>query len=377
LAKQTLFAEGAKGSCSEAIIDKFGLGEGKAVQTYGLGIKEVWEIPAANHKPGLVQHTLGWPLSSCDYGGSFLYHAGNNQVYLGLVVGLSYKNPHLSPYKEFQRFKHHPKIAEHLAGGECVAYGARVINEGGAQAVPKLTFPGGALIGCSAGFVNVPKIKGTHTAMKTGMLAAESVFELLGAEAGNEATAYQTAYDNSWVAEELHAVRNYKPSFDWGLYFGAAYSGLSAYLLRGREPWTFGAQCKVKDAETTAKLGDAAAKMIDYPKPDGKLSFPILDSLSRATVSHADQPAHLRVREDLQKAVLGPGGASLTEYGGPEQNFCPAGVYEYAEGAHGAKSLVINAQNCVHCKCCAIKMPYEYIDWTVPEGGGGPNYQVT
>mmetsp|Transcript_22680 Transcript_22680/g.68061 ORF Transcript_22680/g.68061 Transcript_22680/m.68061 type:complete len:595 (-) Transcript_22680:61-1845(-) len=388
--RQTLFAEGARGSCSEEVMKVFDLRRDCDPQQFGLGIKEVWEVPEDHpeFQPGLVQHTLGWPLKSDTYGGSFLYHMAPNMVQVGIVVGLDYKNPHLSPYKEFQRLKHHPSISKFLEGGEPVAYAARVINEGGLQSIPKLTFPGGALVGCSAGFLNVPKIKGTHTAMKSGMLAAEAVAETLFAENeameasgaeevtyGSRPAAYEGALERSWVHEELRAVRNYKPSFQWGLYAGMAYSGLSAYVLKGREPWTL--RHTHVDSECTAKLDDKAAAPISYPKPDGVLSFPLLDNLARAVVDHADQPSHLRVKEEFRDKVLGKSAFSLKTFGAPEANFCPAGVYEYAEDEDGDKELVINAQNCVHCKCCSIKMPFEYINWTVPEGGGGPNYQVT
>ncbi|KAJ8612572.1 hypothetical protein CTAYLR_007195 [Chrysophaeum taylorii] len=355
-----LLAEGARGSCSEAVISKFGLRPNR--QSYGLGVKEVWR--SSKTTPGFVQHTIGWPLDSGTYGGSFLYHM-DDLVHVGFVVGLDYKNPNLSPYLEFQRFKHHPAVAEHLEGGECVQYGARVINEGGFQAIPQsLTFPGGALIGCSAGFLNVPKIKGTHTAMKSAMLAAEAFVD------GN-LESYDERLRASWVYEELRAVRNYKPSFDYGgLYPGLVYSGLSAYALRGNEPWTFPG-ARHADSETTKPSGPK----IDYPKPDGILSFPLLTNLARSGVDHDDQPSHLRVRDHLKDDVLG-NAKSLKERGGPERNFCPAGVYEYVDD-NKTPSLVINSQNCVHCKCCAIKMPYDYIDWTVPQGGGGPNYTLT
>ncbi|KAK7234746.1 electron transfer flavoprotein dehydrogenase [Aureococcus anophagefferens] len=385
VAKQTLFAEGARGSCAEEVMKTFDLRRDCDPQQFGLGIKEVWEVPEDHPEfaPGLVQHTLGWPLDAATYGGTFLYHMAPNLVQVGLVVGLDYANPHLSPYKEFQRLKHHPKIARYLEGGEPVAYAARVINEGGLQSVPRLSFPGGALVGCSAGFLNVPKIKGTHTAMKSGMLAAEAVFDCVRATAedeeaayGAEPVGYQAAFESSWIREELHAVRNYKPAFGkWGLYGGVAYSGLSAYVLRGKEPWTFSHDHV--DSETTVKSDDPKAKPIDYPKPDGKLSFPLLDNLARAVVDHADQPSHLRVKPELASEVLGKAARSLKEHGAPEANFCPAGVYEYADDADGDPELVINAQNCVHCKCCSIKMPFEYVQWTVPEGGGGPNYQIT
>ena len=380
--RQTLFAEGARGSCSEEVIKRFNLREGKEPQTYGLGLKEVWKIPTAKARPGFIQHTLGWPLPRDVYGGSFLYHMAPDTVLVGFVVGLDYANPYLSPYSEFQRWKHHASIARHLEGGECVSYGARVINEGGFQAIPKLTFPGGALIGCSAGFVNVPKIKGTHTAMKSGMVAADAVFEALTAPpqqqqqqqqqaAGAEVTAYAQALEASWVWEELKAVRNYHPSFQpAGLLGGMAYSGLSAYLLKGREPWTLRGHAAAAGGATA----DASATEpkwlhapIAYPKPDGKLSFDLLTNLARSGTSHeADQPSHLRVRPGYEGAPA----RSYEKWGAPESRFCPAGVYEYPEPG----KLQINAQNCVHCKTCDIKTPENYIKWTVPEaGGGGPS----
>jgi len=373
-AKQTLFAEGARGSCSEEVINKFDLRKDCDMQAYGLGIKEVWEIPEANHKPGLIQHTFGWPLDTKTYGGSFLYHMKPNLVLVGFVVGLDYENPHLSPYQEFQRFKHHPAVSSHLEGGSCVAYGARVINEGGLQSVPKLTFPGGALIGCSAGFLNVPKVKGTHTAMKSGMVAAEEIYKALGdnEENGNEVVGYETSLKGSWVFSELKSVRNYAPMFKYGLYAGVLYSGISGFILRGMEPWTFSKHGKNRDCDATKKASECP--VIEYPKPDGILSFDILTNLARSGTNHeGDQPCHLQIKPEL----AGQPQVSITEYDGPEQRFCPAKVYEYHDDeATGGKKLVINAQNCVHCKCCSIKMPDEYIKWTVPEGGGGPAYEI-
>jgi electron-transferring-flavoprotein dehydrogenase len=378
LGRQTLFAEGARGSCSEELMQRYGLREGKEPQTYGLGLKEVWRVPAAKARPGFIQHTLGWPLPQDVYGGSFLYHMAPDLVLVGMVVGLDYANPYLSPYSEFQRWKHHAAVAKHLGGGECLSYGARVINEGGFQAIPKLTFPGGALIGCAAGFVNVPKIKGTHTAMKSGMVAGDAVFEALtgggaGAGAGAEVAAYATALEASWVWEELRAVRNYHPSFRSGLAGGMLYSGLSAFVLKGREPWTLSGKHGSAGAGGGA-AADAAAtepawmhERIAYPKPDGVLSFDLLTNLARSGTSHeADQPAHLRVKPGAECAPA----RSCEKWGAPESRFCPAGVYEYPEPG----KLVINAQNCVHCKTCDIKTPENYIKWTVPEaGGGGPS----
>ena len=370
--RQTLFAEGARGSCSEEVMARFALRANCEPQSYGLGLKEVWRIPAARARPGFIQHSLGWPLPRDVYGGSFLYHMAPDTVLVGFVVGLDYANPYLNPYAEFQRWKHHPSIAAHLAGGECTSYGARVINEGGLQAVPKLTFPGGALIGCSAGFVNVPKIKGTHTAMKSGMLAAEALHEALtgggaGAAAGAEVTRYEAALRGSWVWEELRAVRNYHPSFKAGLLGGMAYSGLSAFALKGREPWTLRGAHADAGGDRGATQPAWMHERIAYPKPDGVLSFDLNTSLARSGTAHeADQPAHLRI-------VPGKEGAparSYEKWGAPESRFCPAGVYEYPEPG----KLVINAQNCVHCKTCDIKTPEAYIKWTVPEaGGGGPS----
>lgn len=385
IGKQTLFAEGARGSCTEDLLARFKLREGKDPQVYGIGLKEVWKVPEGKCKPGYVQHTLGWPLSMDVYGGSFLYHMKPDLVLVGLVIGLDYANPYLNPYMEFQRMKHHPRISQFLEGGECIQYGARVINEGGFQSIPKVTFPGGALIGCSAGFVNLPKIKGTHTAMKSAMLAAESCFEALtsdnvpasvavppqtpvkdaDAKAGLEVVKYQSALEKSWVWSELKEVRNYHGAFAAGLLGGVAYSGLSAFVLKGREPWTF--HHTVKDADRTKPA--AECKKIEYPKPDGKLSFDILTNLARTNVNHeGDQPAHLRIKPGMESV---PTEVSFKVYAGPEGRFCPAKVYEYPPEENG--KLVINAQNCIHCKTCSIKTPREFIKWTVPEaGGGGP-----
>lgn len=370
LAKQVVLAEGCRGSCSEDVMEKFNLRADADPQTYGLGVKEVWEIPEENFKSGLIQHTIGWPLPSDTYGGSFLYHMEPNHVCVGFVVGLDYPNPYINPYREFQRFKHHPTVKKHLEGGTCIQYGARTLNEGGFQAIPKLTFPGGVIVGCSAGFLNVPKIKGAHTAMKSGIVAGEAIFNSLKddyEQSGKEVTEYQTGMENSWVWPELKAVRNYHPSFKYGLYGGVLYSGLSAYVLRGMEPWTF--HHSHNDSETTKPA--ANYKPIDYPKPDGVLSFDLLTNLARAGTAHEhDQPSHLRIKSDLADV---PSSTSFTTFAAPETRFCPAGVYEYPEG----DQLVINAQNCVHCKCCSIKMPKEYIKWTVPEaGGGGPAYTL-
>lgn len=378
-AKQTLFAEGARGSCSEWLMDQFSLrGDGVAPQTYGLGIKEVWQIPAEKHKAGLVKHTMGYPLQSSlmdkNFGGLFLYHQEPDLVLVGMVVGLDYENPYLNPYQEFQRSKLHPVIRQELEGGTCVSYGARVLNEGGYHSLPKTTFPGGALIGCSAGFLNALKIKGTHTALKSGMLAAESIVAALTTDqeeedfdpstySFQEITSYPDAVKQSWVHEELYEARNFHAAFPkWGVGGGMMYAGFTAHVTKGREPWTL--SHPVRDSETTCKA--SAFSPIQYPSPDGKLTFDLLTNLQRAGTYHAeDQPSHLRIKPGV------PVEPSLETYAGPEQRFCPAGVYEYVD-----EKLVINAQNCVHCKCCSIKMPNEYIEWTVPEGGGGPQYQV-
>jgi len=391
-ARQTLFAEGARGSCSEEVIKKFNLREGKEEQTYGLGIKEVWEVPDEVHKPGFVQHTLGWPLQNSlierqAFGGAFMYHERPNLVHVGLVVGLDYENPYLNPYKEFQKWKTHPEIRKHLEHDDarCISYGARVLNEGGYHAIPKLTFTGGALLGCSAGFLNAVKIKGSHTAIKSGLEAAEAIHRQLSEnesfmvseqgeintdEASIEAIDYEENMRTSWVYEELHQIRNCHAAFHFGFLSGVLYSGLAAHIFRGHEPWTF--KNPIPDSNHTL----AAEKCIEinYPAPDGILTFDLLTNLQRSGTYHDDdQQAHLRIKEDLSEV---PEEISMQVYAAPETRFCPANVYEYVENDDGSKRLVINAQNCVHCKCCSIKMPHEYINWTVPEGGGGPQYQV-
>eukprot|EP00591_Stephanopyxis_turris_P009152 CAMPEP_0195509062 /NCGR_PEP_ID=MMETSP0794_2-20130614/2095_1 /TAXON_ID=515487 /ORGANISM="Stephanopyxis turris, Strain CCMP 815" /LENGTH=590 /DNA_ID=CAMNT_0040636183 /DNA_START=429 /DNA_END=2201 /DNA_ORIENTATION=+ len=395
-ARQTLFAEGARGSCSEEIINKLDLRSNKDDQTYGLGIKEVWEIPEENLKPGFVQHTLGWPLQNSvldkNFGGTFLYHQEPNLVLAGLVVGLDYQNPYLNPYKEFQRWKTHPDIKVHFEGGTCVAYGARVLNEGGLQAIPKLTFPGGMLLGCSAGFLNSVKIKGSHTAIKSGTEAGNAVFQQLISnqdsfrvaisgeidpnEPISEVTSYEDEMKQSWVHDELYQVRNCHAAFQkWGFLPGLAYAGITAHIFKGREPWTL----SHKGLDADATLPASQFSEIEYPSPDGVLTFDLLTNLQRSGTYHEDdQPAHLRIKPEFAHI---PESLSLQTYAAPEQRFCPAGVYEYVSDENNGededkKTLVINAQNCVHCKCCSIKMPHEYINWTVPEGSGGPQYQV-
>ncbi|MDA0661425.1 MAG: electron transfer flavoprotein-ubiquinone oxidoreductase [Proteobacteria bacterium] len=368
-AKYTFFAEGCRGSLGRQLMSKFDLRADCEPQTYGLGIKELWEIEPEKHQQGLVVHTAGWPLATDTYGGSFLYHLEDNQVAVGYVVGLDYKNPYLSPYEEFQRFKTHPKIRETFEGGRRIAYGARAINEGGLQSLPKLTFPGGVLIGCEAGTVNVLKIKGSHTAMKGGMLAAEAAFDALAREdAGyDELTAYADSFRESWVYEELSQVRNCRPAFKWGLLGGTLYTGFDQVLLRGRAPWTF--SHGHADHETLVKASDA--QPIDYPKPDGVISFDRLTSVSFSATNHEeDQPAHLTLKD-----ASVPVDVNLALYDAPEQRYCPAGVYEIIRDDDGSNPrLQINAQNCVHCKTCDIKDPTQNIVWVTPEGGGGPNY---
>jgi electron-transferring-flavoprotein dehydrogenase len=364
-ATYTLFAEGCRGSLTRDLEAKFGLRAGADPQTYAIGVKELWEVDTARHQPGLVVHTLGWPLDRRTYGGSFIYHLEGNQVAVGFVVGLDYQNPYLSPFEELQRFKTHPAIRGTFEGGRRICYGARALNEGGLQSIPKLVFPGGALIGCAAGFLNVPKIKGTHTAMKSGMLAAEAAFEALAqAEPPPLLDGYPEAFRNSWVHEELFLARNIRPSFRFGLFGGLAYSGLDAYVLRGRAPWTMH-----HHPDHTRLKPAREFQPIDYPKPDGKLSFDRLSSVYISNTNHDDdQPCHLRLVDPEVPIRL-----NLAEYDAPEQRYCPAGVYEIVQESAGPR-LQINFQNCVHCKTCDIKDPAQNIRWVVPQGGDGPNY---
>jgi electron-transferring-flavoprotein dehydrogenase len=365
IARYTLFAEGCRGSLTKQLFERYDLRCGADPQTFGIGIKELWEVSPDRHRPGRIVHSVGWPLDSSTYGGSFLYHLEDHQVAVGFVVGLDYKNPHLSPFDEFQRFKTHPAIRPTLAGGKRIAYGARAINEGGYQSIPKLVFPGGALIGCTAGFLNVPKIKGTHTAMKSGMLAAEAVLDALADDTESGLESYPKALESSWVYRELHKARNIRPSFHYGLWAGIAYSGLDTYLLRGRAPWTFHHR---PDHEGLKHKN--AARPIDYPKPDGDVSFDKNSSVYLSGVMHEeDQPVHLKLADEAVAVEV-----NLARHGGPEALFCPAGVYEFVAAAGGGQRLQINAQNCVHCKACDIKDPTQNITWATPEGGGGPNY---
>eukprot|EP00249_Psilotum_nudum_P013678 c24456_g1_i4 orf=429-2360(+) len=368
----TLLAEGCRGSLSEKIISKFDLRKQAAAQhqTYALGIKEVWEVEVRKHQPGFVLHTVGWPLNSKTYGGSFIYHMDNHQVAVGFVMALDYKNPYINPYDEFQRFKQHPALRNLFDGGKVVQYGARTLNEGGFQSIPKPVFPGGALIGCSAGFLNVPKIKGTHTAMKSGMIAAEVAFVALCNDLRTEPVMedYWDSLRKSWIWEELYRARNIRPAFCYGLLPGLAISAIEHYVTRGWLPFTL--KHHKADHEATEFAG--LHKPIQYPKPDGKVSFDILTSLYRSNTNHEhDQPVHLHLKElGISETV------NLAKFAGPETRYCPAHVYEYITDAEGRPKLHINAQNCLHCKACDIKDPAQNIKWTVPEGGGGPGYSV-
>ncbi|EMD37200.1 hypothetical protein CERSUDRAFT_137729 [Gelatoporia subvermispora B] len=423
-ARVTLLAEGAHGSLSKEAIRRFGLREGRDPQTYGIGVKEVWRVDPSQYRPGEVVHTMGWPLDFKTYGGGWSYHMADGLVSIGLVIGLDYENPYLSPYREFQRMKHHPYFRTLLSGNSTrIAYGARTLNEGGLQSIPKLHFPGGALIGCSAGFVNVPKIKGTHNAMKSGMLAAEAAYAALddpSSEASTDMSAYETALRHSWVYSDLHEVRNVRPSFrtPLGLWGGVAYSGLDTLILKGRTPWTFRNKAQTSDAAHTRRASDC--EPIAYPPFEPPLSTDLLTSVALTGTNHAeDQPCHLRVRRYALASAPTDAGAEGTvaqpenyeesssarqehvrknvgEYAGLLGRACPAAVYEYVDDEGGAtasgedaeaksseteswggKKLVINSQNCIHCKLCDIKVPTQDITWTVPEGGGGPKYTIT
>ena len=365
-AKYTLFAEGSRGHLGKQLISRFALDHDCDPQTYAIGIKELWEVDPAQSKPGLVVHTAGWPLKSDTYGGSFLYHLGNNLVAVGLVVGLAYKNPYLSPFEEFQRYKLHPNIRETFVGGKRLAYGARSLTAGGLNSLPKTIFPGGALIGCDAGFLNASRIKGSHAAIKTGMLAAEAAVAALSDNRSHDVlAAYPTAFQNSWLYTELKQARNFKPWMSKGLYLGTLMVGLEQKIFGGNVPWTIHNQYADHECLEPA----SQHQEIQYPKPDGKISFDRLSSVFLSNTNHAEnQPAHLQ----LQDAAI-PVNLNLKTYAGPEQRYCPAGVYEYLE-KDGQPCLQINAQNCVHCKTCDIKDPSQNIIWVTPEGGGGPNY---
>lgn len=375
-AKVTIFAEGCHGHLAKQLFQRFNLRENSCQQTYGIGLKELWEIDPSKHEPGLVVHTAGWPLPRDTYGGSFLYHMDEGPlVSCGFVVGLDYSNPYLSPFQEFQKWKTHPSIRTYFEGGTRIAYGARALNEGGFQSLPKLSFPGGCVIGCSAGFMNVAKIKGTHGAMKSGTLAAEAVFEAITDEQNLEKTSglvpssYDSKFKESWLHKELYSARNIRPSFNnpFKIFGTMIYTGLFYWLGGGREPWTL--KHHGIDAEHLKPAAECSP--IEYPKPDGKLTFDLLSSVSLSGTNHDhDQPAHLTLKnDDIPKE------RNLAVFDGPEQRFCPAGVYEYVDDEEeGGRRLQINAQNCVHCKTCDIKDPSQNINWVVPESGGGPAY---
>ncbi len=365
-AKYTIFAEGCRGNLGKLLQARFKLREGRSPQVYGIGLKELWEVAPERHVPGLVVHTAGWPLTPDTYGGSFMYHMENRQVAVGFVVGLGYANPYLSPFEEFQRYKTHPAIAPFFEGGKRVSYGARAIAAGGLQSLPKLVFPGGALVGDDAGFLNASRIKGTHGAIKSGMLAADAAFDALAAGRSHDVLdAYPNAFESSWLHGELHRARNFKPWMAKGLYLGSLMVGIDQTVFRGKAPWTLAH--RHADHETLVRK--ERARPIDYPRPDGVLTFDRLSSVFVSNTNHEeDQPAHLRLKDPET-----PTRVNLPVYAGPESRYCPAGVYEFVS-ENGAERLQINAPNCVHCKTCDIKDPEQNIEWTVPEGGGGPNY---
>jgi electron-transferring-flavoprotein dehydrogenase len=365
--KYTLFAEGARGSLGKQVIARFRLDEGRDPQTWGIGLKEVWEVRPENFKAGRVFHSVGWPLDPGTYGGGWMYHFGENLVSVGLVVGLGYSNPYLSPFEEFQRYKTHPAVRATLDGGKRLEYGSRAINASGLQSLPKLVFPGGALVGCDAGFLNAPRIKGSHAALKSGMLAANAAFEAVAAgRQRDELGAYPQAFEASWLHDELHRARNFKPWLDKGLYWGGFMFGIDQIVFRGKAPWTLHRQ--FADHEKLKPASQCAP--ITYPRPDGVLTFDRLSSVYLANTNHEEnQPAHLTLKDPTV-----PMSINLPIYAGPEQRYCPAGVYEFVKGDDGRERLQINFQNCVHCKTCDIKDPTQNIVWVTPEGGGGPNY---
>ncbi len=371
LAKYTVFAEGARGHLGKRLIDKFKLAEGKAPQSFAIGIKELWEIDPAKAKPGLVVHTAGWPMDTQTFGGGFLYHLEDNKVTLGFVVGLDYQNPWLSPFEEMQRWKLHPTIKQYLEGGKRLSYGARAINNGTLPSLPKTVFPGGALIGCDAGFLNASRIKGSHAAIKSGMLCAEAAFEAVAAgRQFDELSAYPAAFEKSWLHDELEAAGNFKPWFKKGMYVGMLMTGIEHWLLPRlgikSPPW------KIANSVTDhGRLKPASeCARIDYPKPDGKFTFDRLSSVFISNTNHEEhQPAHLTLKD-----ASVPVNINLAKYAGPESRYCPAGVYEFVKNEDNTDRLQINAQNCVHCKTCDIKDPTQNIVWVTPEGGGGPNY---
>ena len=374
-AKYTFFAEGARGHLGKQVIAHFGLDAGKDPQSYGIGIKELWEIDPARHQPGLALHSAGWPLDEAAYGGSFLYHMADNKVVVGFVVGLDYQNPWLSPFEEFQRFKTHPNIRWYFEGdpkrgiqvGKRLSYGARAITAGGLLSLPKTVFPGGALVGCDAGYLNASRIKGSHAAIKTGMLAAEAAYEaIVAGRSADELSAYPQAFEASWLYRELHKARNFKQWFKKGRTVGTLMTGVEQFLLRGHVPWTL----RREQPDHVYLKPAADCVPIDYPKPDGQLTFDRLSSVFISNTNHEEnQPAHLTLKDSSVPVAV-----NLERFGGPESRYCPAGVYEFVPDEQGAQRLQINAQNCVHCKTCDIKDPSQNIVWVTPEGGGGPNY---
>ena len=368
LAKQTVFAEGCRGTLTQQLFQRFQLTSQTQPQTYGIGLKELWRVKTNQHKPGFIMHSVGWPLDTKTYGGSFLYHLEDSYVSIGFVIGLDYQNPWLNPFNEMQRFKTHPLIKHTLAGGERIAYGARAINEGGYQSIPKVSFPGGVIVGDAAGFLNVVKIKGIHNAMKSGMLAAEAIFSSLKtAITNNEITTYPETLMKSSVFQELHQIRNVRPAFRWGLWAGLSYAAIESYLLRGKEPWTFSHRLDHKCLKQANKC-----KKIHYLKPDKSLTFDRLESVYYSNTYHEDdQPCHL-VLKDTHLPIS----FNLKYYAAPEQRYCPAGVYEIIYQDKQQPRLQINAQNCIHCKVCDIKDPSQNIVWVSPEGSGGPNYSM-
>ncbi|THJ34210.1 electron transfer flavoprotein-ubiquinone oxidoreductase [Lampropedia aestuarii] len=372
-AKYTVFAEGARGQLGRQLLARYNLQDGKAPQSFGIGIKELWEIPADKAKPGLVVHTAGWPMDKDTFGGGFLYHMEDNKVTLGFVIGLDYKNPWLSPFEEMQRWKKHPSILQHIEGGKRLGYGARAINNGGIPSLPKTIFPGGALIGCNAGYLNASRIKGSHAAIKSGMLVADALFEAVAAgRQRDELTAYPEAFEKSWLHQELKAASNFKPWFKKGRTVGMLMTGIEHWLLPKigvkTPPWTL----KNPAPDYTFLKPAAECAKIDYPKPDGKITFDRLSSVFISNTNHGEnQPAHLTLKNASVPVEI-----NWRKFAGPESRYCPAGVYEFVDDAAGedGKRLQINAQNCVHCKTCDIKDPTQNIVWVAPEGGGGPNY---
>lgn len=366
-ARYTLFAEGARGHLGRQVIARFGLDKGRDPQSYAIGIKEIWKVKPSVHQPGLVIHTAGWPLDAGTYGGSFMYHMDNHEVAVGFTLGLGYRNPYMSPFGEFQRYKTHPAIRRFLEGGERIAYGARVIAAGGIQALPEVVFPGGALVGCDAGFMNGGRLKGIHTAIKSGMLAADALCDALSEGRSRDVLlAYPDGFRRSWLYDELVRVRNFKPWMGKNLYWGTLMFGIDQVIFRGRAPWTL----HRKKADHEYLLPASVCKPIDYPKPDGKLTFDIPSSVYLSGTMHEEnQPVHLVLRD--REAPLN---VNWPVYAGPESRYCPAGVYEYLQDADGKVRLQINAANCMHCKTCDVKDPGQNIIWMAPEGGGGPNY---